>query len=94
LARELEDYVAERGLARHEQILPDDFVQWIFPRLVAHRRPRYEAIAQRFGYTVDAREAETVRDDTDFLALTAAAIERCAGKTRTGFEPETRRPCL
>ena len=40
----LADYLAERRLGAPEEVEPDDFVQWVFPSLVAHRRPRYEAI--------------------------------------------------
>ena len=54
---------------------PDAFVRWIVPRLVAHRRPRYEAIAGRYGYTVAATAAAEVRDEAGFLALIADAID-------------------
>ena len=49
-------------------------MRWIFPRLVEHRRPLYEGIASAHGYTVTAADAETVRDDRDFIELVARAI--------------------
>ena len=74
LDRKLEEYLAETGLSSPNQIVPDDFVRWIFPALVAHRRPKYEALAARHGYTVDARRAEQVRNERDFLELVASAL--------------------
>ena len=50
-------------------------MRWIFPRLVAHRRPLYERIASDHGYTVTAGAAETVRDEQDFVDLVARAID-------------------
>ena len=59
-----------------DQIVPDDFVRWIFPALVAHRRPKYEAMAKRCGYTLNARLAEGVTNEQDFLELVAGALDR------------------
>ena len=75
-AAQLERYVAERGLAGPEAIVPDEFVRWIFPALVAHRRPAYERVAREYGYTIDARAAEQVRDEGDFVALVAQTLDR------------------
>jgi hypothetical protein len=74
-------YLARERLSSPEEIVPDAFVQWIFPDLVRHRRPRYEALAQRWGYTVDARDLERIAGETDFVDLVATAIER---KNRQG----------
>lgn len=72
----LADYLRAEGLSSPEEIVPDRFVQWIFPDLVRHRRPLYEEIAARYGYITDARELEGVTDEDGFLALVAAAIDR------------------
>lgn len=76
LDRELAGYMARENLRDTGQIDPDAFVRWIFPRLLRHRAPRYEAIAARLGYIIDAADAGSVRDERDFLALVAAAIAR------------------
>jgi len=76
LDQQLADYLREARLDAVDGIDPDEFTRWIFPRLVAHRRPRYEAIAAQCGYAVDAREAESVRDEGDFLELVGAALAR------------------
>lgn len=76
LQTHLAAYQQERQITAVDEMDPDHFVKWIFPRLVQHRRPRYQSIADRFGYTVDARDLPSVRDEADFLQLVAAAIER------------------
>ena len=47
-----------------------------FRGLIAHRLPRYHAMAERWGVTVKATEVEAVRDPQDFTALVAEAIAR------------------
>jgi hypothetical protein len=74
LDRKLVDYLAEAELESPDQIIPDDFVRWIFPALVAHRRPKYEAMAERYGYTLNARLAESIKNERDFLELVANAL--------------------
>lgn len=68
-------YCAERGIGGDE-VDPDDFIRHGFRALVAHRLPRYRAMADRWGVTVDAAEVAAVRDPADFDALVAAAIAR------------------
>jgi len=75
LRRTWADYLAETGEAEIA-VDPDAFMVWGFRRLLAHRIPRYEAMAARWGVTVEAAEIEAVRDPAEFDALIAAAIER------------------
>ncbi|MBM4197653.1 MAG: ATPase [Gammaproteobacteria bacterium] len=81
LDRQLAVYLREHGNGSADEIDPDRFVRWIFPQLLRHRRPRYEAMARQYGYTVNARDLVQVREEADFLALVADAIDR---KTRGG----------
>ena len=73
--RSLARYLEMEGLDSPDDIDPDRFVRWIFPRLVERRRPLYEGIASAYGYTVTAADAETVRDEGDFIDLVARAID-------------------
>ena len=75
LNEQLQRYLEKTGLGSAAEIVPDEFVRWIFPRHVAHRRPKYESLADRYGYTVDARAAERVTDEADFLELIAEAMD-------------------
>jgi len=75
LDQKLAEYVAEAELESVDRIVPDEFVRWIFPSLVAHRRPKYEALAKRHGYTLNARLAEAVTNERDFLELVSHALD-------------------
>jgi uncharacterized protein (DUF2384 family) len=53
---------------------PDAFGAWGFEALVRDRLPRYQALADNFGYTVDAADLAAVRDGADFIGLMGKAI--------------------
>jgi hypothetical protein len=76
LDNNLGDYMRERALKSAEEIEPDDFARWIFPRLVAWRIPRYDAIATRYGITIDAGRIEDLRNEEQVIDLIAAALDR------------------
>ncbi len=76
LRRVWAEYKAQHGIARDEEVDPDDFAVWGFERLVHHRQPLYEEIARRWGYVVEMQEVQQVRDEQDFNALMIAAIAR------------------
>jgi hypothetical protein len=58
-----------------EQVDPDDFVAWGFAELVAHRQPRYAAIAQRYGYTVPMSALSDASSADAVLRVIAGAID-------------------
>jgi len=76
LDEQLAVYMQERALEYIAMIDPDDFVRWVFSRLFYSRIPRYEAIAEQFGYTITTAELGQVKDEADFLALVEQAIAR------------------
>lgn len=73
LTRHLAEFLAVRGLDGAGQIDPDDFAQWVFPKLIAHRKPQYQRLAARHGHTVDARRIPELRDEADFIELVCDA---------------------
>ncbi|MBM4227385.1 MAG: ATPase [Gammaproteobacteria bacterium] len=75
LDAQLVTYMQERGIERIEQIEPDHFVLWMFPRLFQARIPRYEAIAREHGYTVRADVIAAVRSEEDFLRCVESVLE-------------------
>ncbi len=75
LDAKLAEYLAEAELQDPGEIKPDEFVRWIFPALVAHRRPKYEALAERYGYTLSARIAGAIRDEQGFLEYVASVLD-------------------
>jgi hypothetical protein len=60
LDAKLAEYMSEAQIDSPEEIVPDEFVRWIFPALVAHRRPKYQALADKYGYTLSARRASVL----------------------------------
>ncbi len=54
---------------------PDQFVRWTYARALAHRQPRYLAMARR-GITVTAEAVAQVRSPADFDAMIALAIDQ------------------
>lgn len=69
LDEQLSIYMKERDLEYVALIDPDDFVRWVFPRLFYARIPRYEAIADQYGYTVTSEELLKVHHEEEFLRL-------------------------
>ena len=69
------DYLAETG-QRPEEVDPDAFSRHGFRAIIEHRLPRYAAMAENWGATVEAAEVASVRDEADFVALVAEAIGR------------------
>ncbi|GAB4275591.1 MAG: hypothetical protein Kow0013_29600 [Pararhodobacter sp.] len=57
---------------------PDAFVRWTYARALAHRQPRYAAIAAKWGLKVTADEISQVQTPEDFIALIADALDRRA----------------
>ena len=69
LDRHLGQYIEENRLRSADEIVPDDFVQWVFPALVEHRKPQYSRIASKFGYTIEAEKIFDLRDEEDMIDL-------------------------
>lgn len=74
LDEQLPVFMSERGYLEVNQVPPDEFVQWIFPKLFHTRLPRYEAIASEFGYTIDVAEIAGVSDEADFIDLISRSL--------------------
>ncbi len=75
LDEKLVEYLAETGLGRPDDIVPDAFVRWIFPALLEHRRPLYEAMADEHGYTIPASAIGHIRSEQEFLDLIASVLD-------------------
>lgn len=76
LDEQLALYMQEYDLPYIAMIEPDEFVRWMFPRLFNSRIPRYDAIAERYGYTITTKELWQVQSTEDFIKLIESAIAR------------------
>ncbi|OOY03033.1 ATPase [Thioclava sp. F28-4] len=73
LAAKWAEYRALKGVAETE-VDPDDFVRWTYAQALAHRQPRYAAMAKNWGVTIRAEDLYLVRDAKDFTSLIADAL--------------------
>jgi len=74
LDEQLGIYMQENDLEYVAMVNPDEFVRWVFPRLFYSRIPRYEEIAQKYGYTIKTEDLYKIKTESDFLALVEKAL--------------------
>lgn len=55
---------------------PDAFIRWTYAQALAHRQPRYAAMAKNWGVTVSSDDVAGVRTAQDFETLIAEALDR------------------
>ena len=69
------DYLQENALTPTE-VDPDAFVRWTYARALAHRQPRYAAMAKNWGISITAEEVRQITSASDFDALIGRALDR------------------
>ncbi|MGZ4955886.1 MAG: ATPase [Methylobacter sp.] len=74
LDEKIAEFMKLKNYASTDVMEPDEFVSWVFPELFKSRLPRYQAIADQYGYTVDANDVATVKGEDDFIRLIADAL--------------------
>ena len=74
LVQKWAEFKALNGVERDADVDPEAFGAWGFEALLHDRLPRYQALADRFGYTVEATDLAKVSDGEDFVALLGQAI--------------------
>ncbi len=75
LTRVWTEYLRKNNV-KEDEVDPDDFIRWTYAQALAHRQPRYEAMARNWGLTVTADEVAQVRSAADFDDLVALALDR------------------
>jgi len=75
LDEKLAEFIRLKNYPSTDVIQPDEFVTWVFPELFKSRLPRYQAIADQYGYTIDANDVATVKGEDDFIRLVASALD-------------------
>jgi len=75
LDEKLAEFMRLKNYPSADVIQPDEFVTWVFPELFKSRLPRYQAIADQYGYTIDANDVATVKGEDDFIRLVANALD-------------------
>jgi hypothetical protein len=68
------DYLAQTGLTE-DQVDPDAFVRWTYARALAHRQPRYAAMARNWGVTVAEEAVANLKTADQFQTLIERALD-------------------
>ena len=71
----LNTYLSEKKLSYVAQVNPNDFVRWVFPKLVDNRLPKYQAIADQYGYTVSSDALYQCKTAEDVFNLINEALD-------------------
>ncbi len=74
LAKKWAEYKRLNHVERDEDVDPAGFATWGFEAILEDRLPRYQRLADRYGYTIDAADLSSVRDNHDFVALMRKAV--------------------
>lgn len=74
LQRTWEDYLNQMGLSEGD-VDPDAFIRWTYAQALAHRQPRYAAMAKNWGVTVTADQISAIKTESDFNELIAQTLE-------------------
>ena len=74
LSRVWDEYLNENNLTE-DAVDPHAFLRWTYAQALAHRQPRYQAIANNWGVTVTPDQISAVKDEQGFEDLIASALE-------------------
>ena len=80
LTRKWAEFKKLNKVADDNKVDPDKFGAWGFEARLHDRLPRYQKLADRYGYSIDAADLATARDGEEFVDLVATAIK---GRTRS-----------
>ena len=69
-----QEYLRDNKVSEAE-VDPDAFVRWTYARALAHRQPRYKAMADNWGVTLRAEDVARVKSPQDVEDLIATALE-------------------
>ena len=68
------EFKQANGVVRDEDVDPGAFGSWGFEALLRDRLPRYQALADNFGYTIEASDLARITSGEEFIELMGQAI--------------------
>lgn len=68
----LAEYLKEKNLRSVDDVVPNDFSRWVFPKLFHSRLPKYQAIADKYGITVSSKALRGVTTQEEFFEIVCA----------------------
>ena len=79
LREHIREYSQNHGGISADRFDSDDFIRFVTPKMMAHRRRRCLALAARFGVVLPARRLWQIRHADEFTALLARAVAEQRG---------------
>ena len=67
-------YLSENNLDYVAQVSPDDFVSWVFPKLIEDRLKKYAVIANKYGCTIQSDDLHKCRSSNDVINLISSTL--------------------
>ena len=71
----LRAYLEKNSLSYVAQINPDDFVRWVFPKLIEDRLEKYQALADQYGYTIKSDDLYQCHSANDVINLISGSLD-------------------
>jgi hypothetical protein len=68
------NYMEQNNIKTPEDMAPDEFARWVFPKLFAARLPKYQRLADLYGVTVPCQAMYGVKSEADVLGVIAEAL--------------------
>ncbi len=75
LTRKWAEFKKLNKITDDAKVDPDKFGAWGFEALLHDRLPRYQKLADKYGYSIEAADLATVRDGEEFIDLVSSAIK-------------------
>jgi len=70
----VEEYRMLMGVSSAEEFNADDFARWIFPKLFETRLPKYQALADKYGVTIESDKLRDVNSAEGFLKIALKSL--------------------
>jgi len=64
-----DDFMEEHGLSEDQDVDPDTFSRWVFPKLFEQRLPKYKKLSDFYGFTVPSEAMPDVSNAAEFLEV-------------------------
>ncbi len=75
LSDHIEQFLSEQEIKSVDDIVPDDFSRWVFPKLFEARKPKYQRLADLYGVTIPAAEFYALQSSDQFIETIANHLD-------------------
>ncbi len=75
LEEKLSTFLSEFNLASVNEIEPDDFSRWVFPKLFEARKPKYQSLADKYGVAISSSKFKDLQSADEFIEIIADHLD-------------------